>query len=579
MKKIRFLALLLVVAALMTGCGSDGSTSETGASDNNISQTEPPTSETQPTETDAPAEFVTLFSKNGKNDFTIIEGKHNNANGLNLFASALMQKIGHNIKIRESSTEVSENEILIGYVNNREESVSTYADIPSYEYYVGFVNGKLVIAAYTSTGLQLALDYVAAYITKNDNGDYGFMSDLKQTGRGIRVDFDVPKVVTKRGYVLDGAASNSMMHLAYKNVTSEEVANYGTLLKEKGYTEHSTNSISDNKFATYYNNELEVHTMYFPQLKDFRVVFGKKGYIPSTQAPEFTRLNDVSLTQNVFSQNDSGMSYMLKLADGSFIIIDGGRNFSGYDKALWNYLNTNKPASDSKPRVTWMFTHAHSDHMQLAINFLINYKDKIDLQMVCYNFPDTNAMPYKGTGLSPYIKDLKSTLKNYYSKTEIFVYHSGQKLLLPSVDIEFLATQEDYWPLEFTNENLTSNVWRMTFEDGRTMLVVGDLEITGSERLTTIYSTELESDIFQVNHHGYSGFTQKLIDYVDPKICLWSSIRAKFEDNSAITGSANNAQLKAYLKNTKWTRADGTSGDRLHYHGEAKFNIVFKSAT
>ena len=573
MKKIRFLALLLLLATLLTGCGGGG-VSETDTPDTQKQETTKP-SDSKGESDKEPAEFITMFGKDSSKDYVIINGKHNAENEVNQFASKLMQKTGHSVKPKDVSNAVVENEIVIGYAYNRAESVDTYAEIASTVYDIRFVGKKLVVSAYTSDGLVLALDYLVAYIKANDDGEYGLMSDFAYSAQNIKLDYDVPKPVTKKGYVFDGSVSNSMLQLAYKNLTTEEVTAYGKLLKEKGFTEHSTNTIGSNLFASYYTDDMQVHTMFYPALKDFRIVFGKKGYLPSTTAPQFTRTNDVQLTQNLRMGLDNGMSYMLQLADGSFLIIDGGLYTADQMTALWNYVNTNKPASDAKPRITWMFTHAHNDHTQLAIEFMNNYSSRINLQMVCYNLPNTDEVVDAGAGLAPYIKKLKTALKTNYPNTVQYVYHSGQKLLLPGVEIEFMATQEDYWPLEFENENLTSNVWRMKFEDGRTLLIVGDLELTGTERLTKVYGAELESDIFQVNHHGKSGMTQNLINYVDPKICLWPTTKASFENNNSITGYQNNATLKANLKTSKWTRDDGTSGDRIHYHGDGAFIITF----
>ena len=425
MKKIRFIAILLLLALFIVGCDSgktdngktDEPTADAGVSDSSGG------SESDGDESDPPAddaEFITLFGKDTSKDYALISGKHNAESEVNMFVGKLMQKVGHTLNIKDSGTAETENEILIGYVANREESVKAYGDIAAVEYDVRFIDGKLTVSAYTSKGLQLALDYVAAYIVKNDDGEYGFMSDFEFTSKVVNVDYDIPKVVTKKGYVLDGSDSNSLFQLAYKNVTSEEVANYGTLLKQSGYTEHSTNSIGNNKFASYYNSEIQVHTMYYPTLKDFRVVFGKKGYMPETNAPTFTRTNNVELKQILMPVYNSGMGYTMKLADGSFVVIDGGKHdgkvIDNLSK-LWNYLNTNKPATDSKPRVTWMFTHAHSDHMLLAINFLQQYSSKIDLQLVCYNFPNTGEVVDGGAGLSPYIKQLKNVLKQRKIKT------------------------------------------------------------------------------------------------------------------------------------------------------------------
>ena len=148
MKKIRFLALLLLLATLLTGCGGGGA-SETDIPDTDIPDTQKQET-TMPSDSKGesdkePAEFITMFGKDSSKDYVVISGKHNAENEVNQFASKLMQRTGHSVKPKDVSNAVVENEIVIGYAYNRAQSVDTYAEIASTVYDIRFVGKKLVL--------------------------------------------------------------------------------------------------------------------------------------------------------------------------------------------------------------------------------------------------------------------------------------------------------------------------------------------------------------------------------------------------------------------------------------------------
>ena len=87
---------------------------------------------------------------------------------------------------------------------------------------------------------------------------------------------------------------------------------------------------------------------------------------------------------------DGGSSYAIKLFDGSFILLDGGLAGDDYDynvAGLWRYLSENTPEGEKPVIADWIITHFHSDHVDLAARFLIEYKKQNNGQIIPLQSP------------------------------------------------------------------------------------------------------------------------------------------------------------------------------------------------
>ena len=72
---------------------------------------------------------------------------------------------------------------------------------------------------------------------------------------------------------------------------------------------------------------------------------------------------------------DYGMSYLIRLCDGRFLIMDGGWEFEPDADALMNQLQAQ--SLTEKPVIAlWIFTHPHSDHYFCFFPFMEKYGDK-----------------------------------------------------------------------------------------------------------------------------------------------------------------------------------------------------------
>ena len=359
----------------------------------------------------------------------------------------------------------------------------------------------------------------------------------------------------------------------------DEIAAYEARLAAKGYTLCRENNIENNRFFTYVKDDNMVHCNYFAAMNEFRIIYGPKTYLgPDEPVTEYPRL--VTPSVSIIGMTDNVLCLVVQLADGSFVIIDGGwshnaqlsktlnkglenemvvnytRDAAADMESLWCFLRDNTPGG-GKPQVTWMITHADPDHINLPNGFIRGYSDKFDLHTVCYNFPNMFNI---GLGESAGSTNIPAHFANYaagfinatrthFPQAKHFVYHTGQKLYLPGCEIEFLLTPEDYWPNPMPWMNHTSGVWRFTIE-GKTILIPGDAEAGPNNQMVKLYGDYLKSDIFQPNHHGCNCGTLDFYQKVSPSVCFWACQQYHLDHDNRHRGIRPGYEFNAFLLKT-----------------------------
>ena len=298
--------------------------------------------------------------------------------------------------------------------------------------------------------------------------------------------------------LIDGAATY------YSGVTDSEYEAYVNTLNNNGFTVRAENTIAsktttDNKFATLVNGAKQINLAYYPNNEKMRVTVSVN-HGDFENAGEYQKAVEASVTQMALASGH-GMSHVVTLEDGSFLIIDGGVNEQAYKTELYSFLYTHN-AAYAKPRVTWMFTHAHPDHVALATKFVEEYKDLVDFTAVAYNFASSQLSGDGGT----YAANLIQAFNTHAPNAEHYTYRTGDILSLAGVSIEILATHEDVYMYSQgqTNENALSSVWKMSFTtSGKSMMIMGDATHNIINHLYNVYDGNvLKSDVLQAAHHG-----------------------------------------------------------------------------
>ena len=615
MKTIRWIAVFLLMAMCLSAliaCGEE-TMENTESSAGNEEQTSQP-SEEQPPEEEKPilldpSQAMILVESN-KTDYVIVRddaASNEDLIKISKFRDRFKTKTGANIEMVQDTAKEASKEIIISVMNGRAKTAQEYAKITAPEkkgYRIGIV-GESIVVACTSEYLTEALELLEMAVCDCGNGIWGVPKEYE--GK-----MDIP-AFSVAGTMYNVGEGNYAYNV--NNATKQMGDPYLTSLENDGFEIYSEHSIGNSQFATYVKDsiygQMVVYTMYHPDIQKFRLTYGPMEYLPNVTKQSAASTSDPNITQMFMemvygsdkltvsgstitsNQNAPGMSYVIQLSDGRFIVIDGGSadgevRTVTYDEApgkwpisanthqssdaqrLYETMHRMKPVSHAKPRIAvWFLSHAHADHWNLAQNFLTDYKGKIELELLAFNFPEAEGGHLLASRVDR-INRFKTTARDDYG-ANIWIMHTGQVMELPGASIEVLSTVEDYFcegkAAGLTKEidiNNTCIVFRVNI-GGMSFMVLGDAYQTTCQFMANAYGDALESDIMQLSHHGYNGAVLALYKAVDPKVCLWPCDEYAFHTDSVRLGTPNGSySFNWWLRNNPWTR--GTqSGARTHY--------------
>lgn len=238
-----------------------------------------------------------------------------------------------------------------------------------------------------------------------------------------------------------------------------------------------------------------------------------------------------------------GLGYIYRLADGSFVVIDGGYNGDIYDHAgkIYSMLKYYAPDPENIVISAWIMTHAHSDHMYVfksfAPKYLADASYNVTLERIIANLPhdawDT------AEGITEAVMSEFRTLFAECKQRGTLVYkaHVGQVYNLDGFTAEILYTMEMTAPtvVNKSMSNTSSLVFRVVAE-GKSFLYTADATSISIEFVNKVYGAKMDSDFVQVPHHGtLSNFESAescaelgkfYTDYTTPEFVLWPSAEA-----------------------------------------------------
>ncbi len=369
-------------------------------------------------------------------------------------------------------------------------------------------------------------------------------------------------------------AKNQNVVLRYTDMDEAQFEEYyKSLLCD--FTVYHEKTVVGNRFATLVSDTHELHLCFYPIIGEMRVIYGVRCWLPPKTAPATTETTEsapLTVTQMGLIVN-SGLSIVVTLADGSFLLIDGGKeaNDEYQDrKNLFHFLWEHKPAHHEKPKIAaWLISHAHTDHINLCQEFLKEYGDLVELSLFGYNFPDfetgiiTTAEAAKDLYWQTTTKEL---LDERFPTTTRYTMHTGQSLLLPGCEVEILLTWEDFWPQEMPSANHSSFVIRLKFATGKTVMLPCDAWKPTTALAVSIWGDYLRSDVLQVVHHGLSGGNIDFYKKVSPELLLWPTPEIRFVSKEPYINAEGTSKAVAWqFEPSRWLMEHY---DRHYHHGK-----------
>ena len=350
-------------------------------------------------------------------------------------------------------------------------------------------------------------------------------------------------------------ASASLYDAWCEKLVASDYAQY-TETEFNGVKYNGSNTLK-NMFTTFVSTLAQVDIEYHESAKRMYVTFTprKASVLPQREAPTTaTKQTTFPISWTYYGLEDiddseGSMGYIVKISDGSFIVIDGGEWFSEDSKSnavakrIYDILKKQSPDPNNIVISAWIITHAHNDHAGAFWTFEREYGElsSINLKQVIYNFPE-RAKTNGADG--NYQCSIVEAALNFASKPEILKVHTGNVLYYSGISINVLYTQENYLAVSSDfkgNYNAASLVLQFVTNEGDKIFVGADHPVSGSYEGTpwcegaiyNWYGSFIESDVATAFHHGYYGGADSTVYYViKPKMVLLPCEQSRIEGSN-----------------------------------------------
>lgn len=499
-------------------------------------------------------------------------------------ASGLTQST---LKLTTDDQAATEHEVLVGNMD-RADVKAQLADLAANEYGIAIDGKRIYLLAWNAVALKYTSDMFTEVIgdcTLIDAvGNKSYIApkslSLKKTINKNTWAVDFPKPEGEN-ILLDGTldVGNDCVEYIYSGsgINATAFATYCRKLENAGYKllAGSVNQVGNDLFRNYVN-ETEKTALYvylsnyqyatqyhvtdvLPSIRIISSATDGETDLPTADMMDPTAYNNrtytaipgknakiTQMTHKYNVSNNFGNCYFYTLADGSFVVYDGGAgkadeaaNLYNAMKNMYREMHGVEPDGDQNRMHirAWWLSHEHMDHHTVVTIFLENYGKQIDFDAMLCNFVSSSERyNSENPGIIP--KNI-TKLRSYVTGGFDFIkLHTGQTFYFNNLKFEVLYTHEDTYPKGLEYFNNSSTVVRCTLKASSgaesTFLWLGDVERIGGRRLLATYGTSLKSDMVQVAHHGWNGITKEMYDVISPEVVWWPQSK-----NNVINWSKN----------------------------------------
>lgn len=317
-----------------------------------------------------------------------------------------------------------------------------------------------------------------------------------------------------------------------KNASETDFIKICNECERLGYTLFQRNDIEENIHASY-RGDMLIHAYFCPAEKILRVICDPYSVDFEREEPKYERRCGSALWQfeNDHSYIDCGMCYILRCADNSFFIIDGGHFLQPNDhKRIYRFLRERTPDGEQTVISGWFFSHAHDDHVSQFVDFIREYGSAVDIEKLYYNdapIDHRDNMSW-GEANKKYIRRFEDCARSCGIPT--VKLHTGQRFFVRNLRFDVLCTQEDVWPKSLENFNNTSCALALE-ADGTRIIFPGDAADVESDIMTARYTAKtLGCDIMQQSHHGHSGTLPEFYQMANARTVMFPITKIKFDE-------------------------------------------------
>ena len=588
MKKLLLLALALVMTlSMLCACGNNtGPAEDTTTADTT----------TTVAETEAPAPQTVDIVVDGKSMYSVIRDEDAETSALVVtharkIITQLKNLTGATAKLetdwvkRGQELDHTKYEILVG-VTDHPETREVMSSLNYGEWAIRVIGNKIVVFGFSDTTQAHAVNRFNRLLEKGvseDGKSISLMAEDLNITESHDTQMSALPLYEGGHFSAFYKAGNDVNEVIIADTNLEEYKNYLKKLEANGFTCYTTHQITENHFATYTNDKYTVTAGYYDYETSARVLIeplapavgleSENVYTPVTTS-QITMLG-MEYKNNDGGYTSNGLSVLIRLTDGRFIVVDGGFNRAKHSSELMRHLKEQSADyAKSMKDITiaaWIITHPHGDHdgmiygrysdfMGITVErFIVNFLSESELTKA--DNSDSVGGNWNTSEGFEYAKVLTAAKA---LKATVHQVHVGQVFWLADLKMEVLYTIESFGPKVCNALNTTSIVLRMEFGGKTVYLSTGDATGNGMEICTKMYGDYLQSDIIQVCHHGYGTWGNdsamiKAYQTINAPTVLWPQGLNAFPTYQKV---AYNAVLFT-VPNYKEVYVSGAEGDSI----------------
>ena len=361
------------------------------------------------------------------------------------------------------------------------------------------------------------------------------------------------------------------------DVSEADYNSYVNTLKADGASLQKEYSLGQNKYSLVLSDKYSAYVSYLPTENAIRTYVGptdtkydlnSEEKTASAATPELWQIE----VDAKGGMANGGMSYVIKLTDGSFIIIDGGYNTVAEADNLYALLKENTPEGEKPTIAGWFITHLHSDHFGGLLSFSKKYAGSTDVKAFYYNFPGVSVNSSSNEVDIGSTKEIVSAMKKWKGAARYDTVHSGMRIGFAGAVADVICTHEDVYPLSFIDGNDTCTVVKITVAGQKIMFLADARDSQSAIMVSTLSENVLKSDIVQLSHHGYEGCSETFYRVVNASTVLWPMNIVGCDGKSAVFKQWYNSSLSAnrYIREAQTVKKIIVSGA-----GTAKLTLPY----
>ncbi len=203
----------------------------------------------------------------------------------------------------------------------------------------------------------------------------------------------------------------------------------------------------------------------------------------------------------------NGMCYIVKLSDGSAIIIDGGYNTTECAQNIYRSLVKLDIATNEQGQrkiAAWIISHGHGDHAGAFTAFAKAYGGLTEVENFIYNIPAEESLVVDYSKSTSTVNAAYNAMSAYYPNAKHITPHANLNYHIGNATISMLytpdllystSTQMDYY-------NNTALIFKIGSGTNSAFFFTDSGEAAATT-IKSLYSTStFKSDILQITHHA-----------------------------------------------------------------------------